>query len=253
MKILLQVTVASLIFLSSCISKDDEYALAQDSFDEYLGNLLDDEKNGGSLFCENDSGGVSEDYRSCKSFYNLKERECYGRTTLEMNWEYRYADICQEIEALEQASISTIDYFDLESIDWWKTLPAEVIPLRGGIYTQESWEKQNAERENLVTGKLLGDIDFVEVTVELKSFEAILSSEEAECGKIIDYFYLNAVLLADFNRDGVSELLLHGFRAYQSESCGLGSGNNLGGWFSVIINKDSLSAIPTVVSYLNED
>ena len=66
-------------------------------------------------------------------------------------------------------------------------------------------------------------------------------------------FYLNAVLLADFDGDGVAELLVKGSRAYQSESCLLGSGNSLGGGFSVLINKDSLLAIPTVVILQDKD
>lgn len=161
--------------------------------------------------------------------------------------EYSYRDTCKEIEMLQGASVTDREYLILEDNDWWKSIPAEVIPMRTGIYSQESRTRQKTDLDELVDGKILGDIQFEQIHMEPLSIVMILGSEEDDCGLTTDNFHLNAVLLADFDGDGIVELLLHRFRAYQSETCSLGSGNYLGGWSTIILNKDNPSDAPSIL------
>ncbi|MFN2146031.1 MAG: hypothetical protein ACK2T7_11820, partial [Anaerolineales bacterium] len=138
-------------------------------------------------------------------------------------------------------------FFDLEEDDWWASIPAEVIPLRGGIYTAESAEQDRIEHEELVKGRTLGEMNFVEATASQKGLEAYLSIREIDCGLVIDFFSMNVAMLADLDDDGIAELLVKGYRANRSETCVLGTGNYLGAEHMAIIDKDSASETPSVM------
>lgn len=224
-----------------------EHALALTPIDEYMSELLEREKNGGTLYCTDSAGETTRVYTSCESFNDLRETGCFGDTTLDMKIEYAYRNICSEIETLKNATAVKLDYFNLASNDWWETLPAEVIPMRGGIYSPTTWQEENLEREKLVSGKLLGEIEFIHLAVDQNGLGAVLNSIEEDCGIIEDYFYMRAILLADVDGDGIAELLLNGYRSFQSESCRLGTANGLGAGFSILVKKDSEEAIPTII------
>lgn len=49
--------------------------------------------------------------------------------------------------------------------------------------------------------------------------------------------------------DGISELWLKGSRAYQSETCHLGSANTLGAGFSAYVNRDGPMEVPSAIRY----
>ncbi len=221
----------------------------------YFEKLLEDEKIGGRLSCEKDAEENFEivEFNSCDAFFELQEKGCFGHTTLDMNVEHWYMGVCNEIEAFKQASVSAVDYFDLDAPDWWKRLPAEVIPMPSGIYTQEAWNEESLEREKKVSGKLFGELDFVDVTVENEGIEVILASQNMDCGEVIDFFYMRPILLADFDNDGIADLLLKGTRRLQSETCLLGSGNSLGASLSIIVKKSTSSETPIVLKDLHAE
>ena len=98
------------------------------------------------LYCEAQSDGERHPYDSCQSFSALRERGCFGRSTYDMSMESRYAAKCDNAKALITAKNSSTHYFSIDSVDWWKTLPAEVIPISDGVYSDESREIAAAER-----------------------------------------------------------------------------------------------------------
>jgi len=222
-----------------------------ESVNEYRETLFVRENAGGSLSCGSDkTGWKSEDYRSCTSFYSLREKGCQGYKQRDMNEEARYELLCRDIKALDRASVASTTYFDVEATDWWKSIPAEVIPYRGGLYSKDAWDEDRLWRDNLVAGKSLGDIDFVKLSVSSNSLVASLSTEELEaCGTIDDVFSLRVALVADFDGDGIAELWLNGSREHQSETCSLGSANTLGAGFSAYINKDAPMEASSVIRY----
>lgn len=221
------------------------------SLDDYMEKLQREVTIGGRLYCQDKF--EEENFKDCKSFNSLKARGCYGETTRDMSVENRYENTCKEIEALQRASTSTIDHFDLKSKDWWRSIPAEVIPMPGGIYTDKLWEKEKLNREELVKGKLLGQLDFLKLVVGLSSIEAVIGSTKSECGETHDTLRIAAVLLADFDGDGIAELLLQGYRLDDSDSCLLGSGNSMGAAFSALVKKSNPTSTPIVMNYPNVD
>ena len=234
----------------------DQYLLDLRSVDNYIEELKAREKNGWALYCHTPDGGEDVAYSDCETFYELKDRGCYGWNTVDINREYSYDSLCQELTFIGQVRESSVDNFNLESPDWWKSLPASVIPGRGGIYSEEGVEQARIERDELVKGKLLGEIEFVSVNSEYDSsdgllrFSGVLSREVYDdCGSVDDLFFFYPALLADFDSDGIGELLVSGYRNYDSEDCFLGTGNRLGAFFDILINKDDPSTMPYVVPY----
>jgi hypothetical protein len=228
------------------------YAIASDKdkeqFDAHLEKLLEREKKGGQLYCEYETGDKRESFKSCESFLLLKKKGCYGNSTYEMSIEFGYSDLCKEIEILRKAKPATANYFKIDSDDWWKTLPAEIIPMPGGIYNDSSWEVAKVARDKLVEGKILGQISFSKVSATKGSLEAVISISKEECGDVEDYFKISTAQVADFNGDGLADLLLKGYRVDRSDSCNLGSGNSLGAGFSVLVQKKGANETPVIIS-----
>ena len=164
-----------------------------------------------------------------------------------MSMESRYSDLCKEIEKFKNAKPATANYFKIDSGDWWKSLPAEVIPMPGGIYSDSSWEIAKDARDKLVVGKTLGEISFSKVSTTKKSLEAVISVSKEECGEVEDYFQLSIEQISDFNGNGLADLLLKGYRVERSDSCMLGSGNSLGAGFSVLVQKRNKTETPEII------
>jgi hypothetical protein len=55
--------------------------------------------------------------------------------------------------------------------------------------------------------------------------ELVLRVSKQDCDEGLDVLRFSFVLPADFDHDGIAELLIRGFRRNQSESCLLGAGN----------------------------
>lgn len=157
----------------------------------------------------------------------------------DISMESRYAATCAKVEALVNAETSSKHYFTLESADWWQALPAEVIPMSGGIYSDESWDVAKQQRDELVAGKELSELSMTEITDEPGHFAATLELREDECGETRNRIEMRATLLADFDNDGIAELLIEGYRVDRSDTCSLGSGNSLGAAFSVVLKRAS--------------
>ena len=66
----------------------------------------------------------------------------------------------------------------------------------------------------------------------------------------MDVFWLSVELLADFNGDGIGELLLQRhLQVYAGSSCHAGSGNFLGESHRILVKKDSLQAKPVLIPF----
>jgi len=206
---------------------------------EYLKSLHEHESSGGSLYCKNESGGTRQNFNSCESFQSLLNKGCFDYSTAGIKMKAGYSKLCEDLKVLNTANpVSTI-FFNFNFDYWWKDLPAEIIPMSGGVYSDDSWEIAKIQREQLVKGKTLGEITFEKVYVTKDAFEAIISVNEDDCGGIRDYFKFSINYIADFNNDEIADLLITGVRLNQSDSCGLGSGNSLGSSFSVLVQKKS--------------
>jgi len=156
--------------------------------------------------------------------------------------EIRYESMCGMMSALASAKDSNLHFFSIESADWWKTLPADLIPMTGGIYSDRSWEKAVAKRNALVEGKVLGELPFTEVVADRGRFAAAVEVTKSDCGEIRNHLEFSATLLADFDGDGIAELLLEGYRVNKSDNCPLGTGNSLGASFRVLLKKEKPDA-----------
>lgn len=216
------------------------------SLQDYLKALELREQNGATLYCEDISPAVREEFSSCKSFNSLRERGCYGYTSYEISREINYSDLCDKLNIARQANPSNISFIDIKSDNWWKKLPAEIMPVSGGIYNTELWEVAQDDRKKHVSGKLLGQLKFNSVRASRGKVEIIIETWEEGCGEVQDYFEFSPILLADFDGDGISELLLNGSRFKKSETCYLGTGNMLGAGFSAIVKLTGESQSPSV-------
>ena len=202
---------------------------------EYLALLRVHEDVGGILRCVDGE----KEYFSCEEFDLLHTAGCYGHTTHSMKVETYFAENCKRITRLVAAQETPIHYFGFDAEDWWQKLPAEIIPLQGGIYSGLGWAEAQRERTALVNGKFLGEIGYESVVSSGNEVEIILSTEKPEwCeGTISDQFHFTAVLLADYDEDNIAELLITGWRIKVSDNCLLGSGNSLGASFTTIVKK----------------
>lgn len=159
-----------------------------------------------------------------------------------MHLEMRYESMCSMMVALAAAKDSQKSYFLFQSADWWKAIPAAVIPISGGIYSDAWWKEAAAKRQSLVQGKTLGQLALSQVESGPGQFAATIESERLDCGEVRNRFKMAVTLLADFDGDGIAEALLEGSRINESDTCFLGTGNSLGGTFRVLIKKDGPSA-----------
>lgn len=217
-------------------------------------------ERGSYLVC---SGSEAGEYHDCDSFYQLLEDGCIPWTSSDQNFSENYDNICQQYLQLGKISIPQVDYFNIESEEWWQNLTAEVIPLRGDVKSApDMYPQANEEREKLVKGKLLGEIDFLSVEPNIDAayrnihrrylfIIGMVEEWEEDACEVWDEFVFSPVLLADFDQDGVGELLLSGGRYRYSFDClnSLGSGNFVGAYFDVLVNKDSPAGEQQVVPY----
>jgi hypothetical protein len=234
---------------TTVIASTIEQQKADDSINEYSSNLLSKEKIGGFLYCEKDTEGKRIEFKSCQKFSELIHMGCFGNSTYEAGVEIRYSDMCAELQTIKKATSPRLSYFNLKSPSWWKSIPAEVIPMSGGIYSDEGWMIAKSERESLVAGKTLGDFKLQNMDTKEGGLEVVLSKITQECGIINDTLKFSVALVADFDNDGVAELLLEGYRVDKSDTCSLGSGNSLGASFSALVKKVNQKAVPIVLSY----
>jgi ankyrin repeat protein len=221
------------------------------SVKEYLHELTTLTEDGGTLNCGGEEGGDNSEYNNCKDFAALKKKGCYGSSMADMKGELSYQNTCQEIDRLKQARPVDKSYFKLNSPDWWKSLPAELIPMRGGLYDNEDDESQaKIALQRLVSRKLLGDIKFENQTVINGEIELVLGvSEHQGCDNVRDVLRFSPVLLADFDHDGIAELLIKGSRMNESKSCFLGTGNGLGAEFGALLKKAGSTKRPILLPY----
>jgi len=249
MKKILETLIFALL-LVGCDQINAQYSeSALMSVEEYQKKLAKFESEGGVLFCESKEGGKREKFDSCKHFTVLQDQGCYGLSTPEIGFELWYASNCEEIEAIKQARNVNTNYFELNHPNWWRSLPAEIIPMPGGIYSEESWSLEKSELNRLVSGKLLGELKFKSQVVKNGEVELVLSSTKEDCGEIRDVLVFSPVLLADFDNDGVAELLIKGHRNNESESCLLGTGNSLGAGFAALLKKANSVEKPVIMPY----
>jgi hypothetical protein len=156
-----------------------------------------------------------------------------------MHKEQSYSDLCEELKLLKNAKPTPINYFEIKSNNWWKSIPAEIIPVTGGMGTQQQGDEDKRFTDELVKGKILSEIKFLELSSNNKNFTAVISSYKQNCGEIENYIQISIDQIADFNDDGIADLLLKGKRLERSNSCYLGSGRSLGGDIFVIVEKKS--------------
>lgn len=222
------------------------------SLEKYLEEFKSFELDGGNLFCDDSRDGKRTKFNNCKEFSILRKNGCFGYTTPEIKHESYYANNCKKINAMQKGKMVTKHFFDFSSPNWWKPLPAEIIPLPGGIYSDDSLIHFESELKKW-QGKFLGDLNLENKSSKSGVVELILNTDkELDCGEIHDLLHFSAVLLADFDNDNTAELLIEGYRMNISESCFLGSGNSLGSNFSVIVKKSNFSEMPSVLSILNQ-
>lgn len=250
MKTLFNIACFTILLVpNTCLAADDRTISTIIPLKEHRKILLDIEKEGGSLDCNKENRPISTKYKSCKSFYNLQKNECFGVTTFDMSRESFYKTNCNQIDILKKAKNADKNYFNLNSSDWWKELPASIIPMPGGIYTDKSWNKGKHLLDKMVKEKLLKDITFESIEVRASGIKAVLKSTKntaSDCGKIEDVLTISPVLLADFDEDGIAEIKLEGYRAQNSDTCPLGSGNFLGARFIKIVKKSNPTATPVI-------
>lgn len=241
------VIITILLFLSNQLFAQNT-SLALVSLEEHLENLMNWEAKGGELLCVSEKSKERIKYKSCEQFLNLQEQRCYGDSTLWMSRSLGYRKLCKEMKILRNGQTVTTNFFDLNSSDWWKSLPAEIIPLSAGIYSERTLEAEKSKLEKMVNGKLLKDIKTPKQSVKNGVITLILNIEERDlCGEVHDVFEFSPVLLADFDNDGVAELLIKGSRMNTSKTCHLGSGNYLGASFSVLLKKTKSMEVPTIL------
>ena len=216
------------------------------TLDQYKEALLVLENRGGRLYCPD---GEEKSFENCTTFTALREQGCYGYSTAERRMEANYSDNCLELESLSSAQSFKENFFDLETKDWWKWMPAEIIPVSGGIYSDESWRAAQKRRDTLVKGKRLDQINLQQVSTYLDRIEIIIGTKKESCGDIEDYLEIDTMLLADFNNDGVAELLLKGFRLDRSETCPLASANSLARAFNVVVTKQGPHHLPKILKH----
>ncbi|WP_186505089.1 hypothetical protein [Neptunicella marina] len=210
------------------------------AIDLYLADLHKTEQRGGSLYCEKDED--NHQFKSCEAFNQLKQQGCYGNSTYAMSVELNYERLCNQIDRLKNAKLTKVNYFDLSSPNWWQAIPAEIIPMSGGIYSDDSWKIAQQNRQKLVSGKQLGELNLSNTSSDTATLELILATDKQACGEINDTFNLSVKLVADFDNDGIAELLLQGYRVDRSDTCRLGSGNSLGAGFTAMIKKPAENA-----------
>lgn len=233
-----------------------DYLINLGNIDKYKENLIIQESKGGGLSCPGESGWEYKEYLDCSTFYELKELECMGYHTPDMYRERSYDLFCKQISHIDQIAKPEALSIELDPDNWWNNLPAEIIPVRGGSFAPGEYEHEKQIRDNMVIGKRLSEIPFIEAYSNYDSeygyleFVGYLNSYEyPDCGFVYDEFYIRPELIADFDDDSIGELLLWGYRTYSSENCLLGSINALDAYFYILIDWDDPSDPPNAIQY----
>lgn len=239
------------ILAAASLNNSLETALPQIDItvDEYKEALFDFNYQGAMLYCEElPDRAKRQPYRNCREFKALKSKACFGNSTYDMAMEMRFAKACAELALIEQTSAPKVNFFDLTSGNWWWAIPAELIPMSGGIHSDEGYELAKQTHKTWVEGKLLKDVLNNVRSTKNHDIDVILAETTYDCGVVTDNFTMKLSLVTDFNHDGAADLLIQGYRVNRSDSCHLGSGNGLGASYSVILQKPSATAPITVHS-----
>ncbi|TQV71102.1 hypothetical protein FLL45_22510 [Aliikangiella marina] len=227
-------SITSFLFLPFALAWSDGYQHI--SIKEYKEALLVLEKRGGNLYCPDKNSETA--FADCRSFEILREQGCYGYSTAAMRSESRYSDNCLELNKLRNTQTPKKSYFVLDNKTWWQDLPATIIPISGGVYSDESWKTSQRKRDTLVKDKRLKDLRLHKVSTYLDRVEIVIATKKLECGKVEDYLEIDTIVLADFNHDEIAELILKGHRVDRSDTCPLGAANSLGATFMAVLAKE---------------
>lgn len=201
-----------------------------------------------TLSCFGCNGPRTVKYNSCEEFYDLRKNGYAGGTTYEMDTEHAYKIACQSMQEISSTATANNNHFNIGVENWWHTLPAEIIPLAGGIFCSSDIEFLEHQLFELTNGKRLGEIEFNDIRVSEYGIDFILGKSEHDCGIIEDTMRIRTMGMVDVDGDGVDELYIRGYRADESETCQLGSGNYLGAGFSRFVTKPTADSLSQVVN-----
>ena len=177
-----------------------------------------------TLYCEKKDGeGVRVEYDSCKALRSLQKKGCYGLSTLEIKMELWMSDLCDFRSELLMLRPASSSFFDLDSEDWWREIPAELIPLHGGVYNDELWDMAVKEHRRLTEGKRIGDILASFQRKEGKVIEGLVGQTKEDCGLVFDKVRIEPLVTGDVDGDGARELSLKIVRLRSSSECELRS------------------------------
>ncbi|MEL7022654.1 MAG: hypothetical protein AAGL69_02840 [Pseudomonadota bacterium] len=224
------------VFLVACAGQEQDSTPLL-SWADYRSQLEADIASGGQLFCESDSGGQNQPYDNCEIFHALREQGCYGYTTFDIGREINYESTCVKRERLREGQLHKRHFFALTTNDWWRSLPAEIVPLPGGIYSDNSYDVASKRHRVRVVNRTLDEIDLEVDEATNGRLIAMIGTTHEDCGVIRDVLSVSAMTLVDIDADGIAELVLEGYRVNKSETCQLGSGNSLGARFFAIVRK----------------
>ncbi|WP_105199155.1 hypothetical protein [Pseudoalteromonas sp. T1lg10] len=220
------------------------------AIDEYKVPSIRMIEDGGEFFCPDaDTQGSLRKYASCDEYSALIKRGCYGKSREEFGRELVYGAACAELTLLDQVKVAKENHFDMDSANWWHHIPASIIPLPGGIESDEMKQQAQGELETLVKGKTLGELSLVNNKSNPRLFETVLGSHTRECGVVKDTFKLFVQLIADFNGDGKADLLLSGTRDNLSDDCPLNAYKEGGGSTTFLYEKHSAQSELKVTPY----
>lgn len=205
---------------------------------------------GGHLMC----GETLMSYNTCDEFRKLQHQDCYGRDTVSMKKELFYEDLCHQIDLLETGEAYQNNFFDLEFENWWAELPAELIPMKGGVQSEDQFDVLQKELIVLHDKKWLKHISFERIHSSPLAIEAVLASEPCDGTRIEDTLTITPKVLADFDGDGKADMLVSINRVDRLKSsdagCWLGTGNSLGGTSFRVLKKTTASG-PVYLMDLN--
>src|SRR5690606_3455179 len=137
----------------------------------------------------------------------------------------------------------SVEYFNVGSSDWWKSIPASIAPHLGdltleGVFDPDLSERRNAT-QNLLQEKVLGDFEIAKVFSRRNGIVLILDewTNETGCGHQ-DKYTIYAPVLVDLDGDGVAELRFYALRT-DPLSLHCGSMDSLDPGYVVVLKKTS--------------
>jgi hypothetical protein len=178
---------------------------------------------GGSFLCDIKGNKVSQNYRSCSEYKELKKKGCYGCTNIEMKRELNYQELCSIIGILERGLDAGQSYFDLANKNWWRELPLALFPLPDGVYSDESLDEEKSKLKAMLKGKVkFGDLLFKSIKRAAKVITLKLIARKDSCGLVKDTIELKPLTLIDINNDKNNELMISIRRTRDANECGMG-------------------------------